>query len=57
MTRTCWLPRLREAQEEIGLNPEDVEIFGVLDPITTVTTGFLVYGFVGLHPLSLSFPA
>ena len=34
---------LREAQEEIGLNPEDVEIFGVLDPITTVTTGFVEF--------------
>ncbi len=33
---------LREAQEEIDLKPEDVEILGVLDPITTVTTGFLV---------------
>jgi putative component of membrane protein insertase Oxa1/YidC/SpoIIIJ protein YidD len=34
---------LREAQEEIDLKPKDVEILGVLDPITTVTTGFLVY--------------
>jgi len=46
---------LREAQEEIGLNPEDVEIFGVLDPITTVTTGFLVYGFVGFIPYPYPF--
>ena len=46
---------LREAQEEIGLNPEDVEIFGVLDPISTVTTGFLVHGFVGLIPYPYPF--
>jgi 8-oxo-dGTP pyrophosphatase MutT (NUDIX family) len=41
---------LREAQEEIGLRPEDVEILGALDPITTVTTDFLVYTFVGQIP-------
>jgi 8-oxo-dGTP pyrophosphatase MutT (NUDIX family) len=41
---------LREAQEEIGLKPEDVEILGALDPIATVTTGFQVYTFVGLIP-------
>jgi 8-oxo-dGTP pyrophosphatase MutT (NUDIX family) len=41
---------LREAQEEIGLKPEDVEILGVLDPINTVTTGFLVSAFVGVIP-------
>jgi len=41
---------LREAQEEIGLEPEDVEILGELDPIATVTTGFQVHTFVGLIP-------
>jgi 8-oxo-dGTP pyrophosphatase MutT (NUDIX family) len=41
---------LREAQEEIGLEPEDVEILGALDPIATVTTGFQVHTFVGLIP-------
>jgi 8-oxo-dGTP pyrophosphatase MutT (NUDIX family) len=46
---------LREAQEEIGLGPEDVEILGPLDPITTVTTGFLVYTFVGLIPYPYPF--
>jgi 8-oxo-dGTP pyrophosphatase MutT (NUDIX family) len=38
---------LREAHEEIGLRPEDVEILGSLEPITTVTTGFLIHAFVG----------
>ncbi len=46
---------LREAQEEIGLGPEDVEILGVLDPITTVTTGFLIYTFVGFIPYPYPF--
>ena len=46
---------LREAQEEIGLRPEHVEILGSLDPITTVTTGFLVYTFVGLIPYPYPF--
>ncbi|UCG11177.1 MAG: CoA pyrophosphatase [Deltaproteobacteria bacterium] len=46
---------LREAEEEIGLNSEDAEILGALDPISTVTTGFLVYTFVGLIPYPYSF--
>ena len=46
---------LREAQEEIGLKPEDVEILGALDPIATVTTGFQVHSFVGLIPYPYGF--
>jgi 8-oxo-dGTP pyrophosphatase MutT (NUDIX family) len=46
---------LREAQEEIGLDPQDVEILGTLEPISTVTTGFLVYTFVGLIPYPYPF--
>jgi 8-oxo-dGTP pyrophosphatase MutT (NUDIX family) len=46
---------LREAEEEIGLRPEDVEILGALDPISTVTTRFLVHTFVGLIPYPYSF--
>jgi 8-oxo-dGTP pyrophosphatase MutT (NUDIX family) len=46
---------LREVKEEIGLRPEDIEILGALDPITTVTTGFLVYTFVGLIPFPYPF--
>lgn len=37
---------LREAQEEIGLPPENVDIIGTLPPHETVT-GFLVTPFVG----------
>ena len=40
---------LREAQEEIGLNPEDVETLGQLNPLFTVTQ-FLVTPVVGVIP-------
>ena len=39
---------LREAQEEIGLPPEAVEIVGALQPTPTLATGYAVYPFVGL---------
>lgn len=40
---------LREAEEEIGLNPEDVEILGESSPIETVTD-YQVTPFVGILP-------
>jgi 8-oxo-dGTP pyrophosphatase MutT (NUDIX family) len=39
---------LREAQEEIGLDPDGVEIIGALQPTPTIATNFAVYPFVGL---------
>ena len=39
---------LREAQEEIGLPPDAVEIVGALQPTPTIATGYSVYPFVGL---------
>ena len=39
---------LREAEEEIGLPREDVEIVGALEPTPTVATSYAVYPFVGL---------
>jgi len=39
---------LREAQEEIGLPPDGVEIVGALQPTPTIATGYAVYPFVGL---------
>jgi 8-oxo-dGTP pyrophosphatase MutT (NUDIX family) len=39
---------LREAQEEIGLPNEAVEIVGALQPTPTIATGYAVYPFVGL---------
>lgn len=40
---------LRETQEEIGLNPEIVEILGNLSPLATVT-GYWINPFVALIP-------
>jgi 8-oxo-dGTP pyrophosphatase MutT (NUDIX family) len=39
---------LREAQEEIGLPPDAVELLGALQPTPTIATGYAVYPFVGL---------
>lgn len=39
---------LREADEEIGLAPEDVELVGALPPVGTFVTGYRVFPFVGL---------
>lgn len=39
---------LREACEEIGLPPGDVELLGALQPTPTIATNYAVYPFVGL---------
>jgi 8-oxo-dGTP pyrophosphatase MutT (NUDIX family) len=39
---------LREAQEEIGLTADAVDIVGALQPTPTIATGYAVYPFVGL---------
>ncbi len=41
---------LREAEEEIGLDPAAVELGGALSPTTTFATGYRIYPFVGLIP-------
>jgi 8-oxo-dGTP pyrophosphatase MutT (NUDIX family) len=41
---------LREAQEEIGLDPGSVALGGALPPTTTIATGYRIYPFVGLIP-------
>jgi 8-oxo-dGTP pyrophosphatase MutT (NUDIX family) len=38
---------LREAQEELGLSPSDVELVGALEPVHTRVTGILIVPFVG----------
>jgi 8-oxo-dGTP pyrophosphatase MutT (NUDIX family) len=42
------LTALREAEEEVGLPPGDVEVVGALQPTPTIATGYAVYPFVGL---------
>src|SRR5205823_5809153 len=39
---------LREADEELGLRPDDVELLGALQPVHTRVTGVLIVPFVGL---------
>ncbi len=38
---------LREAEEEIGLAPDAVELLGELPPVSTFATGYLIHPFVG----------
>ncbi len=42
------LTALREAEEEIGLPPDRVEVVGALPPIGTFVTNYKVHPFVGL---------
>jgi len=39
---------LREAEEEIGLDPAAVELSGALPPASTFVTGYRIHPFVGL---------
>jgi 8-oxo-dGTP pyrophosphatase MutT (NUDIX family) len=41
---------LREAEEEIGLAPTQVELCGALPPAATFVTGYRIHPFVGLVP-------
>ncbi|HWC02373.1 MAG TPA: CoA pyrophosphatase [Methylomirabilota bacterium] len=46
---------LREAQEEIGLDPSDVEVLGVLDDVPTTVTSFVITPVLGLARSEPSF--
>lgn len=46
---------LRESHEEIGLEPADVEIIGVLDDVVTVGSDFVVRPYVGQIPHPYAF--
>lgn len=39
---------LREAEEEIGLAPEQVQLLGALAPVRTFVTGYVIFPYVGL---------
>jgi 8-oxo-dGTP pyrophosphatase MutT (NUDIX family) len=47
---------LREAQEELGIRPGDVELIGAMEPVPTVT-GFFIQPFVGRIPADSPFVA
>jgi len=42
------LTALREAEEEIGLLRDDVELLGALPPVGTFVTGYRIFPFVGM---------
>jgi 8-oxo-dGTP pyrophosphatase MutT (NUDIX family) len=42
------LTALREAEEEIGLAPEEVEVVGALPPVGTFVTNYKIHPFVGV---------
>jgi 8-oxo-dGTP pyrophosphatase MutT (NUDIX family) len=46
---------LREASEEIGVRPDDVEILGNLDDESTYTSRFVITPFVGAIPYPYRF--
>jgi 8-oxo-dGTP pyrophosphatase MutT (NUDIX family) len=46
---------LREAEEEIGLVPKDVQILGELDDVLTATSNYIISPFVGLIPYPYDF--
>ena len=46
---------LREAFEEIGLHPRDIEVLGGLDSQITVSSNFVISPFVGAIPYPYSF--
>jgi 8-oxo-dGTP pyrophosphatase MutT (NUDIX family) len=39
---------LREAEEEIGLPPDTVELLGTLEPVKTFVTSYVIFPYVGL---------
>jgi len=46
---------LREAEEEVGIDPQHVEILGRLDDVTTMAGRYVVTPFVGVLPPDSSF--
>ena len=48
---------LREAEEEIGLDPAAVQIIGALQPTPTIATGYAIYPFVGVIPSAQAWTA
>ncbi len=45
---------MREAQEEIGLAPDDVEVLGALEPSGTFVTNFAIHPIVARIPAGIA---
>jgi 8-oxo-dGTP pyrophosphatase MutT (NUDIX family) len=52
--RTLLATALREAEEELGIRPGDVDLLGAMEPVPTVT-GFFIQPFVARIPDSSRF--
>lgn len=52
---TLWATALREAHEEIALDPRQVSIIGKLAHLHTVTSRALIHPYVGVIPAGLEF--
>ena len=50
---TLIMAALREAQEEIGLDPARVDVLGVLEPVFTVVSNYLIIPVVAFLPQGL----
>ena len=46
---------LREAKEEIGLTPKDVDVLGELDDTSTTTSSYIISPFIGVIPYPYAF--
>ena len=46
---------MREAYEEVGLRPEDVDVLGTLDDVHTIQTNFVITPCVALIPYPYTF--
>ena len=55
--RSPMAAALREAQEEVGIEPGAVEVLGAFPGMRTATTGILVASFAGLIPWPMSLRA
>ncbi len=55
--RTLLNTALRESTEEIGLNPDDVEVLGELDDEVSVKTNYIITPFLAFIPWPYEFRA
>jgi 8-oxo-dGTP pyrophosphatase MutT (NUDIX family) len=53
--KNLMVTALRESFEEIGLRPEDAEVWGGLDEVRTITSRFAIAPFVAAIPYPYSF--